>query len=104
MPHQLPWEDQQQLPEHTSACTAGCCIEWDAWQRTNLRNYLRRSQSLSFTKCIPRQVLQRMGYLGADQTVTMKGRVACEINSGALPLSVGQVAAPQRELINKLIA
>ena len=27
-------------------------------------------------------VLQRMGYLGHDRTVTMKGRVACEINSG----------------------
>lgn len=28
------------------------------------------------------QVLQRMGYLERDQSVTMKGRVACEINSG----------------------
>ena len=27
-------------------------------------------------------VLQDMGYLDADRTVTMKGRVACEINSG----------------------
>lgn len=27
-------------------------------------------------------VLQQMGYLAADRTVTMKGRVACEINSG----------------------
>ncbi len=29
------------------------------------------------------QVLQRMGYLNRDQSVTMKGRVACEVNSGA---------------------
>ncbi|KAL4444150.1 hypothetical protein ABPG75_011887 [Micractinium tetrahymenae] len=28
------------------------------------------------------KVLQRMGYLERDQTVTMKGRVACEVNSG----------------------
>ena len=28
------------------------------------------------------QVLQRMGYLERDQSVTMKGRVACEVNSG----------------------
>eukprot|EP00887_Chlorella_sp_A99_P001266 scaffold14.g1266.t1 len=27
-------------------------------------------------------VLQRLGYLGADKAVTMKGRVACEVNSG----------------------
>jgi antiviral helicase SKI2 len=27
-------------------------------------------------------VLQQMGYLDSDRTVTMKGRVACEINSG----------------------
>ncbi|KAI3427058.1 hypothetical protein D9Q98_006998 [Chlorella vulgaris] len=28
------------------------------------------------------KVLQRMGYLERDQSVTMKGRVACEVNSG----------------------
>lgn len=28
------------------------------------------------------KVLQRMGYLERDQAVTMKGRVACEVNSG----------------------
>jgi len=28
------------------------------------------------------EVLQELGYLDADRTVTMKGRVACEINSG----------------------
>lgn len=28
------------------------------------------------------KVLQRIGYLERDQTVTMKGRVACEVNSG----------------------
>ena len=28
------------------------------------------------------RVLQHMGYLDSDRTVTMKGRVACEINSG----------------------
>lgn len=27
-------------------------------------------------------VLQRMGYVAADGTVALKGRVACEINSG----------------------
>jgi hypothetical protein len=32
--------------------------------------------------CLVLQVLQRMGYLERDQSVTMKGRVACEVNSG----------------------
>ena len=36
----------------------------------------------STAPCRP-QVLQRMGYLNRDQSVTMKGRVACEVNSGA---------------------
>ena len=38
---------------------------------------------LSLATFFPPQVLQRMGYLNRDQSVTMKGRVACEINSGA---------------------
>jgi len=34
-----------------------------------------------------------MGYLERDQTVTMKGRVACEVNSGAPHLHILSVVS-----------
>lgn len=84
----------QQLPEYhwrvKCAFSLDVCCILAVMQRLPERHLCNQQMAASSLKatissiCLSiLQVLQRMGYLNRDQSVTMKGRVACEVNSGA---------------------